>query len=279
MKFLVQYILASLRLKEIFFLFFKKIKRYCEFYLVNIFNIKVFYQYINYKSIPIIIISFNQLYYFKQLIEFLQKKGHKKIIVIDNNSTYKPLLDYFKTIENSIVIHRLNENNGHMVFWKIKDLFEKYSKGFYVISDADVVPNDSCPSNFLKFFIKVLIENKNKTKVGFSLKIDDIPETNPNKSKVIKWETQFNKNILRDGNYNAQIDTTFALYRPGYKYNSKDFFKAIRTKKPYFAIHGGWYLDINNLTEEQNFYFKNCNNKFSSWKIDSKGRLFTKDYE
>ncbi|MGM0932660.1 MAG: glycosyltransferase family 2 protein [Bacteroidota bacterium] len=248
------------------------------FYIKNLFNLHVIKQGINYKSIPIIIISFNQLFYLKQLVGFLQKHNYNNIIIIDNNSTYKPLLNYFESIGSSVTLHKLKENHGHLVFWEKKELFEKYSKGYYIVTDADIVPEPNCPSDFVSYFKKILNRNPKITKVGFSLKIDDIPETNPNKEKVIKWESRFWNNKDKEGNYKADIDTTLALYRPGYSYKEQDFYKAIRTKKPYLAKHGGWYLDINNLTEEQRFYYSTCNQS-SSWRLDKGKNLETNLYD
>lgn len=232
-------------------------------------------QTLNYKSIPIIIISFNQLYYLKQLVDFLKKHNYSNIVIIDNNSTYKPLLDYFDTIESIVTLHRLNDNLGHLVFWKNKELFNKYSKGYYAVTDADIVPDAGCPEDFLEHFKKILNKNLQVTKVGFSLKIDDIPDTNLNKQKVIDWESQFWNTQNRNGDFISKIDTTFALYRPGFYYNEQNFYDACRTKTPYEARHGGWYLDNNNLTVEQLYYFANCNES-SSWRINKKGEIQNK---
>lgn len=251
--------------------FFKKI---IEFYF-QYFTKTGFLQNWNYKNIPIIIISFNQLFYLKQLIDFLKKHKFNNIIIIDNNSTYQPLLDYFGTIESYVTIHRLNENLGHLVFWKNKELYEKYSKGYYVVSDPDIIPIEECPEDFLLHFKRILDKNDNITKVGFSLKIDDIPESNPNKQKVIDWEKQFWQVKTKEGNYSAGIDTTFALYKFKYQYKEQFFYRAIRTEKPYEAQHGGWYLDVNNLTDEQKFYFETCNES-SSWRINKTGNLKNK---
>lgn len=243
----------------------------------NFFTRIVIRQTINYKSIPIIIISFNQLYYLKKLIDFLKSHNYKNIIIIDNNSTYKPLLDYFDSIESTVILHRLKENLGHLVFWKNKELFDKYSKGYYIVTDADIVPIKECPEDFVLHFKRILNKNFQVTKVGFSLKIDDIPDANLNKQKVIDWESQFWLTENRDGDFLSKIDTTFALYRPYYNYYQKDFYDAVRTKNPYQAIHGGWYLENNNLTEEQLYYFSNCNNS-SSWRINSLGEIQNKNY-
>lgn len=243
----------------------------------NIFNKTVVRQNKDCKSIPIIIISYNQLLYLKQMIDFLKNYGYNSIVIIDNKSTYEPLLEYFNEIESTVTIHRLKQNYGHLVFWKVKELFEKYSKGYYVITDADIIPIAECSEDFLGYFKKILDKDFGITKVGFSLKIDDIPDTNFNKEKILKWETRFWNQKVSDDNFNADIDTTFALYRPNYNHKTSDFYKACRTKMPYMARHGGWYIDNENLTEEQKFFFVNCNES-SSWRIDEEGKINKKIY-
>ena len=79
-------------------------------------------------SIPVIIISFNQLFYLNQLVNFLLKRGFSNIVIIDNNSTYPPLLDYFDSLSenNNITIHKLSKNIGNLVFWKESEIYKKY---------------------------------------------------------------------------------------------------------------------------------------------------------
>lgn len=236
------------------------------------------------STIPIIIINFNQLFYLKQLISFLEQKKAKNIIIIDNNSSYPPLLDYYKEINNRVTIHRLNENLGHLVLWKKRELFKKYTKGFFVLTDADIVPNSNLKEDYLNGLLKMLLKHKTKSKVGLALKIDDIPNTFILKENVINWETKFWISEIEKNVFDAEIDTTFALYWPktdrliNYLYPS--FFNALRVGGEYIATHGGWYIDHNNLTEEQKFYFKTANNS-NSWKIDNEGNLdgdFKNDY-
>ncbi|KQB44219.1 Glycosyl transferase family 2 [Flavobacterium daejeonense] len=226
----------------------------------------------NVKSIPIIIISFNQLFFLKQLIDFLRQNGYSNIVIIDNNSDYPPLLDYFNEIQDVVTLHLLDKNFGHLVFWKNKEMFERYSKGYYVITDPDIVPNLNCPNDFLKEFKMKLDKNLKITKVGFSLKINDIPDSNINKDKILNWESKFYQNKDDEGDFIAEIDTTFAIYRPRYNYKIKNFFVAVRMKTPYVAKHGGWYVDYRKLTDEQQYYFKCCNSS-SSWRIDENGKL------
>jgi glycosyltransferase involved in cell wall biosynthesis len=238
----------------------------------RIFNPVVWKQLKNHKRIPIIIISFNQLHYLRQLIEFLLKHEYTNIVILDNKSTYPPLLDYFKQIEKKVTIHRLSDNLGHLSFWKHDDLFKTYSRGYYVVTDADIVPLDTCPDDFLKTFRQLLDQAFNRTKVGFSLMLDDIPDSNPNKAPILQWESKYWKSVIRPNVFKAEIDTTFALYRPNYNYKLKHFTKAWRTNYPITAKHGGWYLDMQHLTEEQAYYMKTANAS-ASWQVNTKGEL------
>ena len=251
-----------------------KIKLYKDCYL----NTVVRQQLKDIKHIPIIIISFNQVSQLKQLVNFLLERHYSNIVIVDNNSTYTPLLDYFKTLPSQVTLHRLKQNEGHLAFWKNKAICERYTRGYYVVTDADVLPLDACPDDFLKTFIKLLDKAYDRTKVGFSLKLDDIPDTNPNKPNILTWESKYWTTKIHPLAYKAEIDTTFALYRPGYQYQLKNFTKAWRTDYPLQARHGGWYLDINYLTDEQKYYIKTAN-KSASWNIDAKGKLINQAHK
>ena len=197
-------------------------------------------------------------------IKDIRKSKIKNIINIEGQ-------EFLEKIKNEVQVHRLKKNHGHMVFWMREDLYKHYAKGYYAVTDADIVPCEDCPEDFLHYFKEILESNKQLTKVGFSLKIDDIPDYVPYRESILKWENKFWENKTESGNYRSAIDTTFALYRPRpYSKSTSDFFNAIRTKPPYCAIHGGWYVDPMNLSEEQQFYFKTAN-KSSNWRLDDYG--------
>lgn len=79
------------RLKRIFLF----IKHYLLLFYNTYFNSITKAQNKNYKNIPIIIISFNQYFYLKQLVDFLIQNKYTNIVIVDNNSSYPPLLKYF----------------------------------------------------------------------------------------------------------------------------------------------------------------------------------------
>ena len=237
------------------------------------FNATVRRQHADCKSIPIIIISFNQLFYLRQLISFLQKTGYTNIVILDNVSDYEPLLDYYKELGDSVTLYKLKRNYGHRAFWLDQEVYNRYRKGYFVVTDPDVVPREDCPEDFLRYFKKLLDKNPFVKKVGFSLELDDIPNTHPQREKVIEWESQFWKKKTADGNYSAIIDTTFALYRPEIRlFKYTNFFRGIRTKRPYTARHGGWYIDPVHMTDEQKHYYKRASSS-STWRFDADGNL------
>jgi hypothetical protein len=239
-----------------------------KFYVLNyFFNKKIKLQNRDYKSIPIFIISYNQLITLEKLINFLLLNKYKNVVILDNNSSYQPLLNYLDKIKNKVKIYRFKENYGHKVFWINDEIYNEYKNGYFALTDADILPLNECPEDFILEFKKILDKNLKVKKVGFSLKIDDIPDTFFQKKLVVKWENQFWLVRDKNGNYISEIDTTFALYRPENFLNKRsNFFKAIRTKAPYIARHGGWYIDSQNLNAEQTYYFNHSNHS-NTWKL------------
>lgn len=208
-------------------------------------------------SIPIFLISFNRLSYIKSMISSLEKKRKKNIIIIDNASTYPPLLEYYESIPYKVI--RLDTNWGFQVFWN-NPMFEVYRKSFYIISDPDVEPIEECPSDFIEHFFDILYKHPLARKVGFSLKIDDLPENGILTKQVIKWEKKYNKTyIKKDSVFYAQIDTTFALYVPD-DIAISSLSESLRTAYPYQARHMPWYKNPQEITEEDKYYAEHKTN-------------------
>lgn len=215
----------------------------------------------NFKNIPIIINNFNQLTYLKKLVSFLEEKGYNNIYIIDNASTYPQLLEYYSTSKHEVIY--LKENIGYKALWETS-LFKKFRNSYYVYTDPDVLPIEDCPDNFLEYFYNLLQKYKRAQKVGFSLKIDDLPSCFKNKGQVIKWEKNFWNKELDTNIYSAPIDTTFALYRP-FAHGEANFVELnIRTGYPYQARHLPWYNNSEKLTDEQLYYISQCN-KITHW--------------
>lgn len=207
------------------------------------------------KNIPIYIISFNRVSYLKEIISALEKFRLTNIHIIDNASTYPPLLEYLK--ESPYIVHYMKENLGHMVFFKADEFKDVRENEYYVLTDPDVIPVDECLPDFMDFFYDLLQRYPQYNKVGFSLKTDDIGQTVEEREVLQKWENQFYKkriNRFKPYLYDSYIDTTFALYRPQKEWKTPNFYYAIRTGFPYQAKHLPWYKNFCIPDEEDEFY-------------------------
>ena len=183
----------------------------------------------------------------------------KNIYIIDNASTYLPLLKFYK--KTRYAVFKLNQNVGHLALWKTH-IFKWFENTYYVYTDPDILPIENCPLNSVEYFKRILDKYPKNDKVGFGLKIDDLPDYYSLKNKVIDWESQYWKNEIEKNLYIAKIDTTFALYRPNTKGDWQ--LSALRTGGKYIARHLSWYIDYKKLSLEDEFYMKTANNA-SSW--------------
>ncbi len=213
-------------------------------------------------TIPVIIINFNQLATLKILVTDLRKYGFTNIIIIDNDSTYPPLLSYYTEIvssSNAKVIFK-NQNAGHKVFFNSPDLIQKYAPGYYFLTDPDIILNPDLPSDFPYIMLKHLDKYFSQiTKVGFALQIDDLPFKLRNRDTILRIEQGYYAHELEKNVFLAETDTTFALYKPAYPMKNYNigFYKGVRVAGNFTARHEGWYVDVDNMTPEQEYYYNN----------------------
>lgn len=216
---------------------------------------------INPLEIPVIINNRNRLTYLLQLIGWLEKAGMKNIVILDNDSTYRPLLDYYSKTPHRVI--RLGANIGHLALWKT-DVFREFKKRYYIYTDPDVVPVEDCPADLAAFLLKQLQTYSSIEKIGIGLKIDDLPDHYSGKAKVIEWETEYWEKPVAESVFNAEVDTTFALYRP-YTNGAKWVAPAYRTGPPYVARHLPWYENSADPGEENLYYIKHARQGATHW--------------
>lgn len=236
----------------------KKYLKYAYYRLLGFFNFLIELvrpsKITDYKEIPIIINNFNRLDCVKKLIYSLEKRGYTNIYIIDNLSTYPPLLEFYEKCEYPVF--RLDRNLGKNALW-LSRIYKKFRKDFFVYSDSDVVPIEECPDDFMLVFLDILKKHRFAQKVGFSLKIDDLPDCYSMKEDVVSYEQYFYRHKVSDLLYYAPIDTTFALYRPRAKRRHANYnIEMYRTAYPYMARHLPWYIDSENPDEESLFFLK-----------------------
>ena len=196
-----------------------------------------------------------------QLVSWLESVGQENIYLIDNDSKYEPLLDWYKKTNHKVIY--LNTNGGHIAPWS-HGVIEKYANdSYYIVSDPDILPVEECPHDAIDYFRHLLDKYESRTKCGFGLKIDDIPDNFLFKDKVLQHESQYHNWIGPEPSVLfAPIDTTFALYRPN---AGPDISASIRTKEPYLCRHLPWYVDSLNPGQEEEYYVNRADQAINSW--------------
>ena len=167
------------------------------------------------RQFPVILICRDRFTCTRQLVEWFEQRGYETIILIDNDSTYGPLLDWYDTLPHTV--YRLGENLGPYAPWKSRYIEKHLRKQWVIVSDPDVLPVEECPDDAFDRIYRAMRRHPFTSKIGFSLKIDDIPDAYPKKEVVLNVERHYMADEFRLGRnlYRAPVDTTLALYRPG----------------------------------------------------------------
>jgi SAM-dependent methyltransferase len=201
---------------------------------------------------PILILNFNQSRHLEKQLNWLLTAGYRNLVVIDNGSTYQPVLDYYDSLSTGPVhIMRLDRNFGKFALWEANVLETLRIIGPFVYTDSDVVPEDSCPKDLVGYLATQLRRFPQIFKAGPGLRIDDLPHSYKHHKEAHDWELKFWRKPVARGLFLAAIDTTFALYRPMSAYAQEP---ALRSCWPYLARHEPWYVDSANLSEEERNY-------------------------
>ena len=205
------------------------------------------------RRLPIFINCRDRVTCVSRLVGWLLTAGYENIILLDNASTYAPLLSYYETIRQEaggrVRIVRLGENLGHKALWTsgILELLDVRTP--YVYTDPDVLPGDACPPRFLQRFARVLAQHPVIRKVGAALVYEDI--TYFDREKKIEQERNFLHVPIGDDVYFANVDTTFALYRNVRFYHRAP---ALRIGGACRFRHLPWYYDYDHLPEDEQYY-------------------------
>ena len=173
------------------------------------------------------------------------RDGYQNIHIVDNASTNPEMRDFLA--DAPCEVHYMQKNWGHHVLWDSGEFDDVILHQPYVLTDPDILPAADCPSDYVEHFYRALMQHPERRKVGFSLRLDDLPETYPYRFDVIRYELFYWEKKIQepDGTcwYDAPIDTTFAVYRPG-QITEAAFYDGLRSAAPYVAQHLGWYMDM-----------------------------------
>lgn len=227
----------------------------------------------NWKETPIFIICRDRLLPLEQLLDWFEKIDMKNIILIDNDSIYPPLIEFFNKTKLQVI--RTEKNIGHTVVWNEGFAKTLFPGEYYIVTDPDVIPNEKCPDDVIKYFFSLHKKYLFHNKVGFGLKIDDLPDHYKLKKTVIDWEKQFWVHILEKNVFEAGVDTTFALYKP--YTDNYILHPSIRTGELYTARHLPWYVNSDEITAEEAFYRMRASQNITSWNSDEVFERYQKE--
>ncbi|SHK70006.1 Tetratricopeptide repeat-containing protein [Selenomonas ruminantium] len=208
-------------------------------------------------TIPIFINNFNRLSCLQKLVNWLVEAGYRNIYILDNDSSYPPLLEYYRQLEireSAVQVLRLGRNFGHTALWKSGILESLSVESPYVYTDSDVMPVAECPKDFLQQFMDILWRYPLLKKVGLGLKTDGI--TCDNAEEVLNVERRYYIHEMEPNLYFSPVDTTFALYR---NYRHYHLYVAARTTGKLMAWHLPWHYDYTNLPPDELYYAQHAN--------------------
>lgn len=211
-------------------------------------------------NIPLIIPNFNLLTYTRNLVNWYSwYYPNASIYIIDNGSTYEPLLYWYKEQTDAAII----ETGKNEFIPNLKGFINRLSSPYYAISDPDIMPHPSTPPNFMEVFVHA-IERQGFHHAGFGLLHEEIPEFNPKKGWIAGDEHGLYSTpveVMGHTGYKAPIDTTFAVYsrdNGGWSapMQAAHWSNSIRLFKAYHLM---WHLHPEHINEEMDNYLKTAN--------------------
>lgn len=213
--------------------------------------------------LPLFIIARDRVTQLKRTVDAIEKAEGVDITIIDNDSTHEPTIEYLKASPHNVVWAKANYCTNAP--WELQLLPES---GPFIITDPDIVPVPECPTDWPMQLLGLLERHPKLIKAGLSLRIDNIPDCYFLKDHVKNWEGQFWSDVVEEWEngtkvFGGSIDTTLAIYRDR---GLNGYNPAVRIGWPYTAEHLAWYVDSNNLTEEEIYYREHCNKGIASWR-------------
>ena len=208
------------------------------------------------STIKVVINNRNRLTTTKIMVEHLLfLNPSEQIIIIDNGSTYPPLLKWYDSIKKIVDI-RFNKNEGHLALWATQ--LDKELGEYFVYTDSDIELNPLMPSNYKEIMLEMLLKH-GVDKCALAIELNDLPDHYKYKHQVLRNEARWWLNEIEDDVFTADTDTTFFMMR-----NTGDnTFKSIRlARKDLICRHIPFYCDLDNLDEEEQYYLDNHDTHF-----------------
>jgi hypothetical protein len=215
---------------------------------------------------PVIIINRDRYTSTRRLVEYLLEYTPEAIpIILDNASTYPPLLEWYKKLPQGVRLVRLRENIGSKAPWiAMTPEAREMGHPYYCVTDSDL-DLTAVPPDVMGVLRRGLEQYPAKVKAGLSLRLDDLPST-PLAKRAYDWEhPHFWNPADRVGDwYACGIDTTFAMYRAGDAWGATKIRSALRHVPPYTARHLPWYV-TEPCSAEEAYYREHADYRWATW--------------
>lgn len=212
---------------------------------------------------PLIVPVFNQLTYLKNILNWWKWYApNQPVYIVDNNSDYGPLLEFYVNMKyENVYLGSFGENECSKNIRRTIDGEIQGKYDYYCLSDPDISIHPSTPPNFLEIW-KDYIDNKGYHHVGFNLITEGLPEWLHDREMKIRNEKEFLQNPVETSHgfigYRAPIDTTFAMYttkNSGWHspMNGQDWGNSLRI---FESFHLGWYQHPDYVNPEMDHYYR-----------------------
>jgi len=221
------------------------------------------------RGTPVVINSFNQFTYLKGMVERLVAAGFRNVYVLDQASSYPPLLAWLSQVHDSygVLPIFLPSNMGPHHFFRAGLFMELFDGQPFLYSDPDLSWDELAP-DFLSTLLSIAHRHQ-IFKVGPALQIPEVGQEKPmqyinGQASVAEWEMQFWKDEVEPGIFRAPLDTTFHLFVPRYCPPQASMIDGFRVGRPGFVMkHLPWFADDPMPEEEYRFYIQLS--KHSTW--------------
>jgi hypothetical protein len=129
---------------------------------------------LDWRDVPVFIVNRNRHAALERLVTWLIGGGTRKVVILDNDSSYPPLLAYYDHLPAGASVLKLGENHGPYVLFEqgVHQVLDTP----YVLTDSDIVPAEFCPSDLIGRLLEVLRKYPDASKVGPALRIDNLPD-------------------------------------------------------------------------------------------------------
>ena len=170
-------------------------------------------------KVPILILSNNRPLMLANMIKSIEAYTDPEtyhIIICDNNSTQKEMIELLKKLEKT---HTVLRNKSNRVFEGLNiglKIVKQYHDKYFIISDPDLLLTPAIPKNWVQKMCEIL-DNSTYPKVGLALNIkfaiDNEWVSCIRSSEGKYWQAETKFEFIEDICYEAPVDTTMALYR------------------------------------------------------------------